>query len=121
MKFSILAFLICFNAIGQVQHIEKGTPAPYTGHLFTEAKAREVRKELLEKDQLVIFTKALLENEVRYKKIISNQNEQVVILKDHVTKLSDMAETTTTEKVLWFGLGVVATGFAVYGAAQLVK
>lgn len=119
----ILSILLVFSVVAnaQVTHITKGTPAPYDGHLFTEAKAREVRKELIEKDQLEIFTKALLENEVRYKKIISNQEEQVVILKDHVIKLADMAQMSTTEKVLWFGLGVAATGFAVYGAAQIVK
>jgi hypothetical protein len=120
MKY-LLVFLLSFNCLAQVQHITKGTPAPYDGHLFTEKKAREVRKELLEKDKLEVFTKALLENEKRHKKIISNQNEQIEILKDHTMKLADMAQMSTGEKIFWFSLGVAATSFAVYGAAQLVN
>lgn len=122
---SILAFIICFNASAQVQHITKGTPAPYDGHLFTEAKAREVRKELLEKDGLVIFTKALLENEVRYKQIIRNNNAQVDLLKEQNEKLVKRAQNTENlplyERVLWFGLGMAVTGLTLYGAAQIVK
>lgn len=121
----ILSLLLSTSIYGQSIHIEKGTPAPYTGHLFTEQKAREVRKELIEKDQLEVFTKALLENEKRYKQIITNSNEQVSILMHHNEKLvkiaQDLESAPTYEKIMWFSLGVVATGFAVYGAAQLVK
>jgi uncharacterized membrane protein len=122
----ILVFLLSFSALAKdVTYIEAGTPAPYSGHLFTPKKAAEIRKELLEKDQLKIFTEALLKNEVRYNKIINNQQEQIKILEEHTTKLYKIAEESqqmqTYQKVLWFGLGVFATSLAVYGAGQLVK
>lgn len=122
----VLSFLIMSNCFaGDVTFIEKGVPAPYTGHLFTEAKAQSVRRELLEKDQLVIFTKALLENETRHKKIISNQQDQVKILLTQNEKLVKRAQDTESlpmyERIFWTGLGVAVTGFAIYGATLIVK
>lgn len=120
-----LALLFSFNICAQSMHIEKGTPAPYTGHLLTEQKAKEIRKELIEKDALEVFTKALLQEEKRHKQIITNQNEQISILMHHNEKLvkiaQDLESAPTYEKIIWFSLGVAATGFAVYGAAQLVR
>jgi hypothetical protein len=122
----ILVLLLSFSAFAaESTPIKKGEQSPYDGIVLTTKKAQSIRKELIEKDQLKIFTQSLLENEGRYKKIISNQNEQIVILTDHTEKLVKIAEESQTvtvyEKVLWFGLGVVATSFAVYGAGQLVK
>jgi hypothetical protein len=54
--------LLTFSTIGStddVVFINKGTPAPYSGILFTEQKAGELRKEVLESDK----TQILLESE----------------------------------------------------------
>lgn len=121
-----LALLLADGAFAaDVTRIEKDQPAPYSGQLFTFKKAREVRLELLEKDKLKVFNEALKLNEIEYKQIIKNNGEQIDILVEHNTKLYQMAkdneESSGFTKILYFGLGVVATGAAVYGAGQLIR
>lgn len=122
----VLSFLIMSNCFaGDVTFIEKGTPAPYNGHLFTEPAAQQIRRDLIDRDQLIIFTKALLENETRHKKIITNQQEQVKVLLTQNEKLVKRAQSTESlpmyERIFWTGLGVAVTGFAIYGATLIVK
>lgn len=122
----ILVLLFSFSAFSADSlPIKKGEPAPFDGVALTTAKAQKVRKELLEKDQLKIFTETLLKNEIKYKAIISNQEEQVKILVDqneHLVKVAEESQTMNNyRKILWFSIGVVATSLSVYGAGQLVK
>lgn len=124
MKY-VLVFLLSFNAFSQVKYIDKDVPAPYNGFLFTISKTKEVRKELIEKDKLTIFNKALRENIVKYETVITNQENQVKMLKEQNTKLAkdlDQDKSMTNfQRALWFGLGIAAAGFAVYGASQIAK
>lgn len=105
--------------------VKKGTPAPYDGQLFTHTKAESVRKELIEKDQLKIFNKALKETIAIQDKIIDNKSEQVTLLKEQneklVKKVDEAGQTSNFEKALWFGLGIAATSLAIYGASSLVR
>lgn len=121
----LFIFIISFNLCAQVKYIDKDTPAPYNGYLFTVEKTKEVRKDLIEKDRLTEFNKVLQENIKIQETVISNQKVQVTELLSQNEKLvkevDANASTSTFSKVLWFGLGVAASGFAVYGAAQLTK
>jgi protein-arginine kinase len=105
--------------------IEKGTPAPFKGILFTSQKAQQIRIELIERDQFKLFNKTLLENTEIQKTIILNQKEQVSILLNQNDKLVSIAEKAQARsnlaRVTWFGLGVLTTGLAVYGASLLVR
>lgn len=125
MKYVFILLITLNTFAADVQYIEQGTPAPFSGQLFTTKKAKEIRKELLEKDQLKIFTTSLLANEVRYKKIINTQQDQVELLSTQNTKLVKTAEELGTmnnyQKVMWFGVGVVATSLAVIGAGSLIR
>lgn len=122
IKFLVL-FVFSFSVLAKdVTYIDKGTEAPYDGFLFTIEKTNSVRQELIEKDQLKIFNKALLENEVRHRQIISNNNTQIHLLINQNTNLmKEVEKKRGFERVLYFGLGVAFTGLAVYGASKLVK
>lgn len=105
--------------------ISKGTPAPFSGILFTRHKSEQIRNELIERDQFKIFNKTLLENSEIQQKIISNQKLQVDILLKQNERLVQQTEKSETmsnwQRVTWFGLGIISAGFAVYGASLLVR
>lgn len=105
--------------------ISKGTPAPFSGILFTRQKSEQIRIELIERDQFKIFNKTLLENSDIQQKIINNQKIQVDILLKQNEKLVQQTEKSETmnnwQRVGWFGLGIISAGFAVYGASLLVR
>lgn len=121
----LLVLLLSFSAFSQVKYIEKETPAPYNGFLFTVKKTKEVRKELIEKDQLKIFNEALKETLKLKDEVIGKQTGQVEILKTQNEKLAKQIDNDKSlsrfQKTLWFTAGVLATSLAVYGASQLVK
>jgi hypothetical protein len=103
--------------------LNKGDLSPFTGILLSTKKAEQVREELIERDQLKIFNKALLQKIDGQDKIISNQNKQVKLLNEQNNKLMKEIEsrkTTTFERVMWFSLGVIVTSAAVYGASRVV-
>jgi hypothetical protein len=117
---------ITLSALAQdARYIDQGLPAYYDGYLFTISKTKEVRKELIEKDQLKLFNKTLNENIQIQNEVIIHQKEQVQLLSKQNEKLAKQIDNdrsmSSFEKVVWFGLGVAAAGFAVYGAKQIVK
>jgi hypothetical protein len=105
--------------------INKGTPAPFSGILFTKQKSEQIRNELIERDQFKIFNKTLLDNSEIQQKIIGNQKLQVEILlnqNERLVKQTEKAETMSNwQRATWFGLGIISAGFAVYGASLLVR
>lgn len=122
----LLVFLLSFNVLAQdVKYLDKDSPAPYNGYLFTIKKTQSVRKELIEKDRLTEFNKVLQENIKIQDQIIENKTEQVQMLAVQNEKLAKEIDSkkgmSNFEKVLWFTLGVTAAGFAVYGAKQIVN
>lgn len=122
----LLAIIFSINCWAQdVVYIEKGTPAPYSGQLFTNKKALEIRKQLIERDQFKLFNEALTQNVDLQQKIIINQKDQVNLLLDQNTKLVSRVENngslTNFERMFWFGIGVVSSGLAVWGASRLVR
>lgn len=126
---NLLIFLIIVSLINNlfakdVLPIKKGEQAPFDGVVFTTKKAQDVRKELIEKDQLKIFNETLREQIQIKNEIITNKEKQVVLLENQNTKLAEELEnekkTKTTERIIWFGLGVLATGVAAYGTSKLL-
>lgn len=101
--------------------LEKGKPAPYSGILFTEEKAQGIRNELLESDK----TKLLLETERnrtdRLGQIIKLKDEEIELYNKQNTRLLKANDRSDTLNYIWFGLGILATGAAVYGAGALSR
>ena len=103
------------------QFLEKGKPAPYSGILFTEEKAQSIRSELLEGDK----TKLLLETEqhrtVRLGQIINLKDSEIELYQKQNTRIMNAKDRSDTLNYVWFGLGILATGLAVYGAGALSR
>jgi hypothetical protein len=105
--------------------LNKGEPAPYKGLLFTESKANEIRKELLELDTLKLMEKSY-EKSIKYYKdneeLYKHKVDTLLVQNDKLSAAYiQIRERSDWENRLWFGLGMVLTGLAVYSAAQLKK
>ena len=123
MVIALLIFLLAAsNAKCQdSQYIEKDQKAPYTGILFTEKKAQSIRNELLEGDK----NKLLLETEKhrtdRLGQIIIMKDEEIELYHKQNNRLLKSNDRSDTLNYVWFGLGILATGLAVYGAGALAR
>ena len=106
-------------------NLKKDERAPFEGVLFPFDQAQKIRYQLLEcdikKELVVSYEKTIRlykENETYY------DNKVNILLKqnDELSKaLTESKTSSDLSKILWFGLGVVATGLAVYGAKQITK
>lgn len=101
--------------------VEKNQPAPFAGVLFTEKHAKEIRKDLIELDQKRILVVAKDQEIGSLHKIITLKSEEVNLYKKQNEKLVKYNDSAETMKYVYFGLGVVVTGLAVYAAKGLVK
>lgn len=99
--------------------LEKGQQAPFSGILFSEDKAQRVRNDLLEADK----TKLLLETEKhraeRLGQILSLKDEEIELYAKQNQRLLKTNERSDTLNYMWFGLGILFTSLAVYGAGSL--
>lgn len=121
----ILLFLIPTQAYGETKYLEKGSIAPFTGYLFELKTEQQARRGLLERD----YYKGLSESQ---QKIIDLQNQNndkfnerlnlYIKQNDNLAvSLSEAKDTSDWTKILWFTLGVGATGLAIYGASKITK
>lgn len=90
---------------------------------FTEERARAVRKELIEKDYLEGENKSLKSSLKLTTASLSLRKEQVDMLSKNNDKLAERLRESSKwsqwKSIMWFGLGVLATGLAVKGAKSL--
>jgi hypothetical protein len=102
-------------------YLSSGERAPFNGILFSESKAQSIRSELLESDK----TKLLLETEknrtIRLGQIIELKDEEIELYHKQNQRLNKINDRSDTLNYIWFGLGVLATGAAVYGAGALAR
>lgn len=124
---TFLSFLmIVNNGLAQdAVFIEKDKTAPFSGILFTEPKAREIRLQLLERDAFIKINESLEKSLVAVSNNQKVMEERIQAYKtdnDSLSKeLRSSQSFTSWEKLIWFGLGVVATSLAVYGTKQATK
>lgn len=101
--------------------IEKGQSAPFTGILFTERKASEIRTDLLELDKQRLLLETEKNRTDRLGQIIKLQDEEIELYNKQNQRLLKSNERSDTLNYIWFGLGILATGAAVYGAGALSR
>lgn len=109
----------------QVRYLLKGETAPYTGFLFDEEKANNIKNAVVERDGYKLINESLersiqlhkanQELYIQQRDIFRTQNDKLAI------ELEKERSTSTLSHILWFSLGVLATGIAVYGAKQITK
>jgi len=85
----------------------------------------KIRVELIEKDAYRVENRSLTRSVKLHQLNATLSEKQVNMLTKSNENLANRLEKTTDlsslERVLWFGLGVVATGFAFKGAKELTK
>lgn len=122
MKTLIVSLLISSQVLAQeTQFITKGTPAPNDGFLTTREKMQQIQKELVQKDYLVEDNKSLNKSIDLYKLNEEYKDNQIALLQHQNDRLSSSLEHSEWTKVIYFTLGVAATGLAVYGASQIIN
>lgn len=106
-------------------HLQKGTPAPYSGVLLSVEKATEVRQNLIELKTLRAINDSYVKSVQLYEESIQLNNQKNKLLLDRNEKLTEelgqIRSSSDFQKILWFSLGVLASGFAVYGAKKIAQ
>ena len=126
LSFLMIGLMITSNCFAtEAVNLKKDERAPFEGVLFPFELAQKTRYQLLEcdikKELIASYDKSIRlykENETYY------DNKVNILLKqnDELSKaLTESKTSSDLTKILWFGLGVVATGLAVYGAKQISK
>lgn len=114
--------IVANNVYGQdSQFIEKDQKAPFSGILFTEKKAQDIRSELLDGDKNELLLETERNRTERLGQIISLKNEEIELYHKQNTRLMKSNDRSDTLNYIWFGLGIVVTGLAVYGAGGLAR
>jgi len=104
-----------------VVSITKGSPAPFSGILFTEQKANDIRKDLLEGDKTKVKLEARDEQLKLHKTMLELKSSEVELYRKQNERLERSNKSSDTMNYIWFGLGVFLTGAAVYGAGSLSR
>jgi len=127
-----LILLISLNLVAgssfaeeKVDYLEKGTPMPYSGFVFPVSKAQDCRLALIEKEQYEAI-KASYDRSIKlYKTTERISDDKMLALSQEnfnlSTQLSETKSSSQYSNILWFGLGVLATGLSIYGAKQIIK
>lgn len=120
----LMIFLTKSNATDSIV-LKKGEVAPYDGLLLTQEKATDTKNKLIEREDLLLINQSLNKSIELYKKNEDLYTIKVEKLTEQNTKLAtslyETREFTPLERAFYFGLGVVATSLAFYGAYQLAK
>lgn len=101
--------------------IEKNQPAPYSGVLFSESTARQLRSSLLESDKMALRFANEQNKSSAYFQTIELKDQEIELYKSQNEKLLRLEDNSETMKYVWFGLGILVTSAAVYGARGLSK
>lgn len=108
-----------------VVYLEQGKPSPYSGVLFPVEKANELRKMAIELETLRSINESYIKSIGLYQKTIQLHEEKYQLVYNQNERLSEALvesrRSTDLQKIIWFGLGVLATGFAVYGAKKVIQ
>ena len=117
---SLLIFSVTVRS-EDVISIKKGEPAPFSGLLFTQEKSETIRRELLELDKLLIRNESLSKQLQLSDTRIELKEEQIESYRLQNRRLEKANNLNSNMQYIWFGLGILVTGAAVYGAGALSR
>lgn len=124
----LLVFCIFFNSIAfacpeSVQPLKKGEVANCNGLLYSPEADDQAAKDHLDAKYYKEINLRLEKRKELTDKEIEILDKRLNLYVDQSQTLADQLakkeSTTKWERVLWFGLGVLATGIAVSGAKRL--
>ncbi len=120
--------LICLSnqAFGDAAvFIQKDTPAPYSGYLFTEAAGKDLKLKLVDLEYFKALSTSLQSQVDLYSKIEVKYQEKITIVEEQNDKLAKSVYSERNmnnwERAGYFVLGVAATVFAAFAVKQVVK
>lgn len=128
---SVLSFILIFNmaipAFAKceypVSYIKEGMPAFCTGWLYTDDANNQAAQDHADVKYYKLINKKLTDRQELQQKQneILDKRLQLYMNQSHQLsqELQRQKSNSKWENVLWFSLGIVATGIAVYGAGQL--
>lgn len=112
---------LCFGQ--DAQYLPKGSTTEMSGFLFSVPRTQELRKTELEHHTYKLLNESLEKSLSEQNLIITQEREKEKILLDRndvlARDLKDARDTSDKVKILWFALGVVGTGLAIYGASKI--
>lgn len=125
INFIAVFLLISFPSQAEVRLLQEGDKAPYKGYLFDIETEKKIRIDLLQLD----YYKALDQHNIKIIKLMQDNedlmNKRIELYQKQNLNLNEQLASSkdinTIERIVWFGLGILATGFAFYGARQLAK
>lgn len=123
----LLIFILTINiSFGQEsKFLKKDSLVPFDGYLVTPQRVEELRKGILERDKYKLLNESLEKSLSLEKTNNELQEKKVTLLTEQNDRLGQtLGETRNSSdfnKILWFSLGIIATGLAIYGAKQLQK
>lgn len=127
LSFLIIGITIANNCFASDQTVilKKDERAPFEGVLLPIDQANKTRYELLECDIKKELNTSYERTIKLYKENEVYQDNKVNILlkqNDELSKaLTDSKSNSDLQKIVWFSLGVLATGLAVYGTEKITK
>lgn len=104
--------------LGQVKFIEKDTPAPYSGFLYTREESQKLRLELIEADFNRKELDALKKQNELLMDMASNWRTQSKQLSDELVRKE---RNSFWQNTLYFSLGALLTGAIAIGTYHAVK
>jgi hypothetical protein len=114
--------LIASNSWAQdVIYLEKNKPAPYSGVLFPESKAEDLRRQVIDSQIIAVQKEGLAKELDIQQRIVRLKDEEIELYRTQNNTLVKANSSSETLKWVYFGLGIVVTGAAVYGARSLSK
>jgi hypothetical protein len=101
--------------------IKKGEPSPIQGVVFTESKANEIRKEILDSDINKVRLESSQERISILQSVIKLREGEVESLRAQNRRVINLNKVNNASNTLYFILGIVVAGASVYGARSLSK
>ena len=125
-KIFLITILISQTALGiEAKYLPQGTPTPYEGYLLTPSKTKEIRQQLIDAETLKLINTSLTTTLQRQKDITALTEDKVKIVSEQNDKLAKalISERSVNnwERLLWFSLGVVGAGFAVWAVKKVAQ
>lgn len=105
--------------------VEQGQKAPFSGLLFNEKKANELRNNQIELRKQVELNSSLSQSlnleQNNYKLSETKANALLEQNTKMAQELRSERSMSGLERIFWFGLGAVLTGAAAYGVTKTLK
>lgn len=122
MKTLIAIIILSLNATSfaeeTVKYIDQGTPAPFSGYLMNDERAKRVRDISIDLESTKKINALLTEEKGILTQRLTESKEHIDYLSKELISTRDMS---FLPKAGYFLLGAVLTGLVSYGAAKAIR